>query len=259
MTASTEHGHSQNGHSAQPSLVLAVHPAEGHWRELNQEGPRRVHACTALLSERHLTAADLPGQVNYLQYATQELAASAPVSLLPAQITELRPVPPASEAQVLAVHSREWLDKLRHLVDTQAPAVIEDDDIPEEVTYITKSSFQDALQVHRLLYSSWPRCNILSRVRAGCGSCSGLRRCCAGSRPLQGCPRAHRLLAGQAARPPQRCGPRVRLLPVQQRGHCSAPRTAAARPQQGKSLLALRLSAGMLQSSSADQRLVCRS
>lgn len=61
----------ETGHSAQQSVVYAVHAAEGHRRERNQEGPRRVHACTAMLSERHLTPAELPGQARLQLQAVQ--------------------------------------------------------------------------------------------------------------------------------------------------------------------------------------------
>lgn len=53
----------------------------------------------------------------------------------------------------MAVHSSRWLDKLRSLVDTEAPTIIEEDSHSDEVTYITKTTFQDALQVRSM---HWP-------------------------------------------------------------------------------------------------------
>ena len=63
------------------------------------------------------------------------------------QVIELTGVPPASEDTAAAVHTRAWLAELQDLVRSEAPAVIEDDADDSEVTYITPSTYQDALQV----------------------------------------------------------------------------------------------------------------
>ena len=56
------------------SVVYTTYSAEDHWREGNQEGPRRIHACTDLLRQKLLTAADLPNQARAPSW--QQLPAS---------------------------------------------------------------------------------------------------------------------------------------------------------------------------------------
>ena len=56
---------------AQASIVYTAFSAENHWREGNQEGPRRIHACTDLLRQKLLTAADRPDQVPWPSLQSQ--------------------------------------------------------------------------------------------------------------------------------------------------------------------------------------------
>ena len=55
------------------SVVYTTYSADDHWRQGNQEGPRRIHACTDLLRQKLLTASDLPDQAR----APSRLSASA--------------------------------------------------------------------------------------------------------------------------------------------------------------------------------------
>ena len=71
------------------------------------------------------------------------------------QIIKLVDVPPAAEETVTAAHSLAWLAELQELARTRAPAIIEDDIDESEVTYVTSSSYRDALQVQGLLVVIW--------------------------------------------------------------------------------------------------------
>ena len=62
---------------AKASIVYTAFSAESHWREGNQEGPRRIHACTDLLRQRLLTAADRPDQVPWLSLQSRPYATCA--------------------------------------------------------------------------------------------------------------------------------------------------------------------------------------
>ena len=95
-----------------------------------------------------------------------KLASAAVSSLKPVcvcvQLVQLTEVPPASEAVVTAVHTKAWLSELQELVRTQAPFIIEEDDEDDEVTYITSTSYQDALQV---LPEEWEGLHVRSELQ----------------------------------------------------------------------------------------------
>ena len=91
------------------------------------------------------------------------------------QIVELTGVPPASEDTAAAVHTCAWLAQLQELVRSEAPAIIEDDADDSEVTYITSSTYQDALQVwhpaHLAVSSATQLSACLSNQLVGMLSC----------------------------------------------------------------------------------------
>lgn len=53
---------------------------------------------------------------------------------------------PASEQQIQRVHDPQYIEWLRTAVQ-DAPKVIADPEVPEEVTYVTSTSYTDALKV----------------------------------------------------------------------------------------------------------------
>ena len=49
--------------------------------------------------------------------------------------------------QLTAVHNTEYVARLREAVATRAPSVLADEADPDGITYITRTSYEDALMV----------------------------------------------------------------------------------------------------------------
>ncbi len=61
---------------------------------------------------------------------------------------ELSHVKPAREEDVELVHATEHITKMRQKANTEAPCVVADfEEPPDNVTYVTKTSYEDALKV----------------------------------------------------------------------------------------------------------------
>lgn len=64
------------------------------------------------------------------------------------QIVELQGISPASETDLELVHTTEHITKMRQKALEEAPCVVADFEEPaDNVTYMTKTSYEDALKV----------------------------------------------------------------------------------------------------------------
>ena len=71
------------------------------------------------------------------------------------QIMEIPGARTASKAELEAVHSPAHIDAMRQKALQDAPCVVADfEETPDNTTYMAKSSFDEALQVHKNFYTS---------------------------------------------------------------------------------------------------------
>lgn len=74
------------------------------------------------------------------------------------QIVELQNVKPACEQDLQLVHTAEHIAKIRQKAADEAPCVVADfEEPPDNVTYMTKTSYDDALKVMRRTHTATPR------------------------------------------------------------------------------------------------------
>ncbi|CAL8471589.1 g11131 [Coccomyxa elongata] len=66
---------------------------------------------------------------------------------LPKEIVELKHVKPAREEDVELVHATEHITKMRQKANDEAPCIVADfEEPPDNVTYMTKTSYEDSLK-----------------------------------------------------------------------------------------------------------------
>lgn len=106
-------------------------------------------------------------------HALSSQALTAPS--LHVQLAELRGLPPARPDEVAKVHS--YVDELRTTCAERAPAAVADIGDPDGVTYVTSSSFDDALRAS-LVRPQW-------RAVCNCGAVQSTGQLCAASSPAR--------------------------------------------------------------------------
>lgn len=147
--------------TASPLLMYTAERAPLHIWEGNQEGPRRVDAILGNLRDAGITTGPLADQVTHaLRLMLQERlilldpdctgssgdhTEHCKFALL--QLNEIQDFDTAERDTIQLVHTPDYVAWLAKEVREGAPKVIADPEIPEEVTYITSSSYVDAARV----------------------------------------------------------------------------------------------------------------
>ena len=67
------------------------------------------------------------------------------------QLSQIKDFQPATQQICEFAHSKEYVQWLAAEVHQGTPKVVADPEVPEEVTYVTSSSYSDALKVTRCL------------------------------------------------------------------------------------------------------------
>ena len=83
---------------------------------------------------------------NVLCKAVVSLVLAEKVMLM--QLQQLKEPRSATMEEVTAVHDLEYVQQLKDTAENKAPTVVADFDDPDGFTYMTSTSFDDALKVH---------------------------------------------------------------------------------------------------------------